>query len=281
MLVGREPESTFLSDALQRVLGGDPVTVLVGGEAGVGKSRLVNELVAEARAAGAQALIGSCVELDGGGIPFAPLVDMFRALVTEFAPDELDALFGSARTEIGRLIPELEDGRTTTPSGERDPARLLELIRGVIGRLTAARAVLLVFEDVQWADRATLDLIALLAGGVSGRRLLLLFTARSDELHRAHPFRRMAARWEQQRVVERLELERLRASEVTAQIEAILERPPDRELADFVFERSEGIPLFVEELLGAVRDGGIDRDYLPPSLRDVLLARAERLSANG
>jgi tetratricopeptide (TPR) repeat protein len=281
VLVGRKPESSLLSEALQRVLGGDPVTVLVGGEAGVGKSRLVNELVAEARAAGAQALIGSCVELDGGGIPFAPLVDMFRALVTEFAPDELDGLLGSARTEIGRLVPELEDGRDTTPSGERDPARLLELIRGVIGRLTTARPVVLVFEDVQWADRATLDLIALLAGGVSGRRLLLLFTVRSDELHRSHPFRRMAGRWEQQRVVQRLELERLRPFDVTAQIEAILGQPPDRELAEFVFERSEGIPLFVEELLGAVRDGGIDHDYLPPSLRDVLLARAERLSANG
>ena len=108
--------------------------------------------------------------------------------------------------------------------------------------------------------------------------MLLVLTVRSDELHRAHPFRRMAARWEQQRAVERLELERLGAVDVAAQMAAILGERPDRGLVDLVFERSEGIPLFVEELLGAVRDGGIDQDYLPPSLRDVVLARADLLS---
>jgi DNA-binding CsgD family transcriptional regulator len=131
---------------------------------------------------------------------------------------------------------------------------------------------------VQWADRSTLDLLALLIARASGRRLLVVLTVRSDELHRAHPFRRMAAHWEQQRLVERLELERLGPQDVAAQIEAIVGERPDGELIEFVAERSEGIPLFVEELLGAVRDGRMDHDYLPPSLRDVLLARAELLS---
>jgi DNA-binding CsgD family transcriptional regulator len=107
-----------------------------------------------------------------------------------------------------------------------------------------------------------------------------MLTVRSDELHRAHPFRRIAARWEQQRSIERLELERRTPRSVAEQIEAILGERPDGELVEFVAERSEGIPLFVEELLGAVRDGRVDPDYLPPSLRDVLLARAELLSAN-
>ena len=137
---------------------------------------------------------------------------------------------------------------------------------------------MLVFEDVQWADEATLDLLALLVAGSVNRPMLLVLTVRSDELHRAHPFRRMAARWEQQRAVERLELDRLGAIDVAAQMEAIQGKRPDRELVDLVFERSEGIPLFVEELLGAVRDGGIDHGYLPPSLRDVVLARADLLS---
>ncbi len=281
VLVGRQAESRSLSDALRRVLGGEHATVLVGGEAGVGKSRLVNELVGEARAAGARALVGGCVELAGGGIPFAPLVDMFRALAGELDADELEAIFGSARTEVGRLVPELDDGRVAARGSERDPSRILELFLGVIGRLAGATPLVLVFEDVQWADSATLDLIALLVAGATGRRALLVFTVRSDELPRTHPFRRMAARWEQQRAVEHLELERLEAGHVAAQVTAILGRRPDAELIEFVFERSEGIPLFVEELLGAMRDGYIDRDYLPPSLRDVLLARAERLSAAG
>jgi DNA-binding CsgD family transcriptional regulator len=280
VLVGRQAESRSLSDALQRVLAGEPAAVLVGGEAGVGKSRLVNELVEDARASGARALLGGCVELDGGGIPFAPLVDMFRALAAELDADELEAILGSARAEIGRLVPELDDGRVAPSGGERDPSRILELFLGAIGRLAAATPLVLVFEDLQWADSATLDLIALLVAGANGRRALLVFTVRSDELPRGHPFRRMAARWEQQRVVERLQLERLQAPDVSAQIEAILGRRPDGELIDLVFERSEGIPLFVEELLGAMREGDIGRHYLPPSLRDVLLARAERLSAD-
>jgi DNA-binding CsgD family transcriptional regulator len=278
ILVGRQTESAALDAALQRVLHGEPTCVLVGGEAGVGKSRLVGEFVTRARAAGARALIGGCVELDGGGLPFAPVVDMLRALAAELQEDELGALLGPARAEIGRVVPELDDGRQASARADRDPARILELLLGVIGRLANARPLLLGFEDVQWADPATLDLIALLVAGTTARQVMLVFTVRSDELHRAHPFRRISARWEQQRMIERLELERLAAPDVAAQIAAILGDRPDGELIDLIFERSEGIPLFVEELLGAMREGGLEQDYLSPSLRDVLLARSERLS---
>ncbi len=280
VLVGRQTEAAALSDALARVASGDSATVLVSGEAGVGKSRLVHEIVGQTGAAGTRALVGTCVELDGGGIPFAPLVDMFRTLARNSSAEELAALLGAARAQIGRLVPELDDGSAGAPTGEGDASRISELILGVIERLGAAMPLMLVFEDVQWADRATLDLISLLVAGASGRRLLLVLTVRSDELHRTHPFRRMSARWEQQRAVDRIELSRLNAGEVAAQVGAIRGERPDGELVDFVFERSEGIPLFVEELLGAVRDGGLDDDYLPPSLRDVLLARAEGLSDN-
>jgi DNA-binding CsgD family transcriptional regulator/tetratricopeptide (TPR) repeat protein len=278
VLVGRQAELSSLDAALGRVLGGEQVTALVGGEAGVGKSRLVHELIGQARDGGARVLVGSCVELDGGGIPFAPVVEMIRALAAELPGAELDAVLGTARGEIGRLVPELEDDQPAAFAGERDASRLLELMLGVIGRVSARAPLMLVFEDLQWADSATLDLLALLVARTSASRLLLVLTVRSDELHRAHPFRRMAARWEQQRVVERLELDRLDERDVAAQVEAILGERPDAELIEFVAERSEGIPLFVEELVGAIRDGRVDHDYLPPSLRDVLLARAELLS---
>ncbi|MGN6870554.1 MAG: helix-turn-helix transcriptional regulator [Solirubrobacteraceae bacterium] len=277
VLVGRQGEMQTLSDALERVLAGEQATIVVGGEAGVGKSRLVHELIGEARRAGARVLVGSCIELDGGGIPFAPVVEMMRDLAAELPAGELDAALGSARGEVGRLVPELESA-PALPGDDRDPARLLELMLGVVGRLAASAPLVLAFEDVQWADRATLDLFPLLVARATGRRLLLVFTARSDELHRAHPFRRMAARWEQQRTVQRMELPRLDPRGVAAQIEAILGQRPDGELVDFIAERSEGIPLFVEELLDVTRDGRLDPDYLPPSLRDVLLARAELLS---
>jgi DNA-binding CsgD family transcriptional regulator/tetratricopeptide (TPR) repeat protein len=281
VLVGREAELATLRDALARAQDGRLVTALVGGEAGVGKSRLVQELVAHAHDRELRVLIGGCVELDGGGIPFAPVVEMLRSLTRELPAAELDAVLGGARAEIGRLVPELEPERSdgVGDRGERDPSRMLELVLGVIGRVASTAALVLVFEDVQWADRATLDLLALLVRAQQGR-LLLLATVRSDELHRAHPFRRMAAHWEQQRLVERLELDRLVPADVAAQIEAILGERPSGELVEFVAERSEGIPLFVEELLGAVRDGRVDPDYLPPSLRDVVLARADLLSSD-
>jgi DNA-binding CsgD family transcriptional regulator len=276
VLVGRGAELELLTSTLEGMMDGRPGTVLVGGEAGVGKSRLIAELTHQARTRGARALVGGCVELDGGGIPFAPLVDMLRALARELESEEFESLLGPARGEIGRLVPELNDDEAPV-AHERDPERTLELVLGVISRLAAAAPLMLVFEDVQWADRATLDLISLLAAGRSSRPLMLVFAVRSDELHRRHPFRRVAARWEQQRTVTRVELERLSESEVSEQITAILGHRPDSELIDLVFERSEGIPLFVEELLGAVQQGGVDRDFLPPSLRDALLARAESL----
>src|ERR1700742_3123909 len=101
VLVGRQAESEVLAAALERALGGQPTAVLVGGEAGVGKSRLVHELVDRAREAGVRVLVGSCVELDGGGIPFAPLVDMLRALARDTPAAELDALLGPARAVGG------------------------------------------------------------------------------------------------------------------------------------------------------------------------------------
>ncbi len=281
VLIGRREESRVLAQALRRAVGGEAVAVVVGGEAGVGKSRLVQELIGDAAEAGARVLVGGCVELDGGGIPFAPLVEMLRVLAGELEPDELDRLLGAARSEIGRLVPELGDGSVTAADGEGEASRMLELIIGVIRRLAAERPLMLVFEDVQWADRATLDLMGLLVASVRAGSVFVVFTVRLDELHRAHPFRRMAARWEQQREVERLELERLELREVAAQIEAILGERPGADLVSLVFERSEGIPLLVEEIVRAVRDGGVEADFIPPSLRDVLLARAEQLSDGG
>jgi predicted ATPase len=278
VLVGRQEELGLLRNSLDRAVAGEQATVLVGGEAGVGKSRLVHDLIDQARQSGVRALVGGCVELDGGGIPFAPLVEMIRGFAAELEPTDLDDVLGGAREEIARLVPELEDAAPGASGDDRGPSRVLELMLGMIGRFADVAPLMLVFEDVQWADRSTLDLLALLIARASGRRLLVVLTARSDELHRAHPFRRMAAHREQQRLAERLELERLGPQDVAAQIEAIVGERPDGELIEFIAERSEGIPLFVEELLGAVRDGRMDHDYLPPSLRDVLLARAELLS---
>jgi DNA-binding CsgD family transcriptional regulator/tetratricopeptide (TPR) repeat protein len=277
-MVGRGVELRVLEAALDRAVAGSRETVLVAGEAGVGKSRLVGELLARAGAAGAIGLRGSCIQLEGGGIPFGPLVEMLRALAGTSDGGELASVVGPAQAELGRLVPELADPAVEEEPAARDAGQTLELFRGAIARLAARRTLLLVFEDVQWTDPSTLDLISLLAGGAGVPRLMLVLTFRSEELGRTHPFRRSAARWEEQRAATRMELERLGLREVAAQVEAILGERPDGDLVEFVAERSEGIPLFVEELVGAVRERGAQRDFLPPSLRDLLLARSERLS---
>lgn len=277
VLVGREAEMESLDKALDQAIAGNAVVMIVGGEAGVGKSRLVNELGERAQAAGARVLVGACVELGGEGIPFGPVVEMLRALAGELEPDELDRVLGAGRAEVARLLPELGDGSAAPAVADSAP-RIQELLLGAMTRLAAERPLVLAFEDLQWADQSTFELISLLVRGLSQRPVLLVYTVRSDELHRAHPFRRLAGRWEQQRVVERIELERLGEEAVRSQIEGIVGERPDGDLVERVFERSEGIPLFVEELVGAVRDGGVERDYLPPSLRDVLMARLDVLS---
>ncbi|MBV9803494.1 MAG: AAA family ATPase, partial [Solirubrobacterales bacterium] len=170
VLVGRQAELESLAGALERVLAGEQATVLVGGEAGVGKSRLVHELIGRAGRESARVLIGGCVELGGGGIPFAPLVEMLRALVGELPEGRLSHVLGAARPEIGRLVPELADGSAEIALAERDPSALLELMVGVITRLAGDSPLVLVFEDLQWADGPTLDLLALLVARSSARR---------------------------------------------------------------------------------------------------------------
>ncbi len=263
--------------ALGRALGGEPAVALVGGEAGVGKTRLVGELGAAASARGVRVLSGACVELGGDRVPLAPLTDALRTLARSTAEDELTALLGPARRGLARLLPELDLG-SGPAAGETPPtSQLVELVLGVVERLGAERPLMLVLEDLHWADRATLEVMAFLVRALRGVGVLLVGTYRSDEVHRQHPLRPLLSGWDRVRSVERIELARFARAEVAAQLTAILGSPPSVRLLDLVLERSEGNAFLVEEIAGAVA-GGADPGYLPPSLRDMLLVRAEQLS---
>jgi DNA-binding CsgD family transcriptional regulator/tetratricopeptide (TPR) repeat protein len=279
VLVGRDNELAALTEALDAAVAGEPSVVIVSGEAGVGKTRLVEEAAARAREKEARVLTGSCVELGGEGLPFSPLADALRSLIRVTPPDELDTFLGPARFELARLLPELDPDTAlmTPPPGDTGNARLLELVLGVVQRLAADRPLVLVIEDLHWADRSTLDLVALLVRALRGVRVLLVVSFRTDELHRDHPLRPLVIEWERLRTVQRLDLERFSREQVARQLEAILAAPPERDMVELVYERSEGNAFLVEEILGVVQ-GGADSDELPTSLRDVLLARAERLT---
>jgi ATP/maltotriose-dependent transcriptional regulator MalT len=279
VFVGRGAELETLLNALQSAVAGEPAVVLVGGEAGVGKTRLVEEAAARARQDGARVLTGSCIEFGGEGLPLSPIVDALRSLLRVMDPDELDVVLGPARRELARLLPELDPDAalSTAPAGEEGNMRLLELVFGVIQRLALDRPLMLVIEDLHWADRSTLDLAALLVRGLRGVRVLLVLTFRSDEIHRSHPLRPLVGGWERVRSVRRIELKRFTREEATRLLEAILGKPPTRSMVELLYERSEGNAFLIEEILAAIQ-AGAGPDELPVTLRDVLLARAERLS---
>jgi predicted ATPase len=201
VLVGRESELGQLRDALKRARAGEPVAVLVGGEAGVGKTRLVEEFTGYATTGDARVLVGQCLELGEDGLPFAPFAGILRALLRTDGP----AAFAGYEQELARLLPELG------PAGQPgdSPGHLFDVIGALFERLAAECPLVLVVEDLHWADRSTRDLIRFLVRSSRAARALLVGTYRSDELHRGHPLRAFLADLDRVRVAERLDLDRL------------------------------------------------------------------------
>jgi DNA-binding CsgD family transcriptional regulator len=278
VFVGRRGELAALVALLRRAERGEPGFAIIAGEAGVGKTRLVGELTAHAAEAGFTVLTGHCVELGAEGLPLAPLIDALRTLARTTAADELADVLGPARRGLGRLLPELDpDGAAQPPAEGNQVAQLLELVLGLLDRLSARRPLMLALEDLHWADQSTRELVAFLVRSLRGVRVLLLATYRSDELNRRHPLRPLVASWERLRSVEHTELRRFDHDEVAAQLGAIFAAEPAPGLVDLVFDRSGGNAYLVEELAGVVRGGGDPAD-LSPSLLDVLLSRVDALS---
>jgi DNA-binding CsgD family transcriptional regulator/tetratricopeptide (TPR) repeat protein len=409
VFIGRREEVASVAALMGRAQAGEPAFVLVGGEAGVGKTRLTSELAARAAAMGFLVLTGQCVELGAEGLPLAPLVDALRALARTTGPEALIEVLGPAGPGLARLLPlprgdplrvrdllsvpglglrlltdvsgvdrvirhqyttDLPDPRRYLTPGDlvltgmiwyREPgdadrfaealakagagalaagealgavppeliracerhgitllavpaetsfatlteevgrwlagdqataisgvgaagrppgediqtAQLLELVLGLLVRLSARQPVLFVIEDLHWADQSTLDLTAFLIRSLREARVLLVATYRSDELHRRHPLRPLLAGWKRVRSAEHLELRRFDRGEVSAQLAAILGDDPAAGFSDVVFDRSGGNAYLVEELAAARGDG--DLADLPPSLRDVLLSRVDVL----
>jgi ATP/maltotriose-dependent transcriptional regulator MalT len=277
VFVGRRDELATISTAIAQAAAAEPAFALIGGEAGVGKTRLVDEAKRLASEQGFVVLVGRCVEMGAEGLPLAPLVDALRELARTTSPEELDALLGSARRGLARLLPELDPGAPADGSADGGRAsQLLELVLGVVGRISREQPLMLVFEDLHWADQSTLELAAFLVRSLRGVRALLVITYRSDEMHRRHPLRPLVTEWERVRSMQRLQLRRFDHDEVHAQIDAILSTHAAAEMIDIVFDRSGGNAFLVEELVGVVRAGG-DPRQLPPSLRDVLLSRVDAL----
>ena len=278
VLVGRHVELAALHDAWARAQAGEQVNMLVAGESGLGKSRLVREFLDQVRGEGGLALAGRCTEMERGGIPFTPLVDMARTLGVYLTRDQLRDLLGPALPVLVGFIPEFAVFSAEVSEEKVKPERLVELLIGFLRRVGREGPVVLVFEDVHWADTSTIELLSHLLGQRDGGPLLVVLTARPELTSGDWPFQQIGEHWVQQHTVELLRLERLRMAEVAAQVEAIVGGVPDDDLVEAITERSDGRPVFVEELLSAGDGRQADAAGLAPSVRGAVLNRLQLLS---
>jgi DNA-binding CsgD family transcriptional regulator len=268
-LIGRADELAALESALADADAGRPSLAFVAGESGVGKTRLVDELMRRARDAGTLVLAGETVGFGGESeLPYLPLVAALRPL----ARSGDAALTPELRAAVAPLLP----GVGAPGGGDHgSQARVFEGLLSLIDALGRERPVLLVIEDLHWADRSTREALAFLARSLTSERALIVASYRTDELHRRHPLRSFLAELDLDPRTRRVLLDPLSRDELAALVTDILGDPPAPDLLERLWTRSGGNPLFGEELLAAGREG---RGAAPDTLRDALMLRVERLS---
>ncbi|GAA2197060.1 helix-turn-helix transcriptional regulator [Streptomyces bangladeshensis] len=273
VFVGRTDELDTLNDALARAAAAEPQALLLGGEAGVGKTRLVEEFATAAAGREAVVAVGGCVEIGADGLPFAPFSTALRAL-RDALPEQFAAAAAGQEEELARLLPDLGEAGAGRHD-EQGMARLFEITVRLLERVAAVRTVVLVLEDLHWADASTRHLLAYLFRTLRTGRLLVLATYRSDDIHRRHPLRPLLAELDRLRTVRRIELARFTREEAGRQIAGILAAEPDPAQVDEIYARSDGNAFFIEELAVAGAEGNCTG--LSDSLRDLLLVRVEAL----
>lgn len=275
--MGRVGELAELRLAAREATAGRPALVLLGGDSGVGKTRLVAELEQELSREDTETVIlrGEGVEQADGELPYAPVLSALRPLVRACHP-ALDALSAGSRAQLATILPGLDDSRPredrSDPNGQ---VRLFEAVLELLDLIGERAPVVLILEDMHWADRSTRAFTAFLARSLRQERVLLLLSYRSDELHRRHALRPLLSELYRLERARRIDLEPLDRDELSEVLTDILGGEPDAALLQRLYSRSEGNPLYTEELLAVGLDG---RAAAPQSLRDAFLVRIERLS---
>jgi class 3 adenylate cyclase len=294
VLVGRQEELSELEDALLSANRGEGRLVLLAGEAGIGKTRLATELTRRARKLGCDVLWGSCSEAELA-LPYLPFVEAVGKHLAAQDPAVVRADLGPAAGELAQLFPQLADGPPSAPAG--DPAqaklRLFESVVALFELWARDRGLLLVLDDVHWADSSTRELLDYMARRLVRSRVMLLATYRSDELDRTHPLTRTVQVWRRAGLAETVTVSAMTPTNVAELIAAILNAEDvSAELAALFDARAEGNPFVLEEMLREALDRGevfrteagwqrrpLDAFRMPETVREALLLRLGRLEA--
>lgn len=267
-MVGRDAELAQLRRLFDGVREGVPAALLVEGEAGIGKSRLVREFGADVANA-ADVHVGWCLDLGSSRAPFGPLAGILRSIVERLGEERAREAVGVGVEALGMLLPELVD--TPAARDRTSPERLRDAIASLIEAATELAPQVILVEDLHWADESTLAILSFLLRTLDRGRLLLLITCRTDDVRRGDAVSRFTGEASRARLLERMTVPRLDDHAVGELVEQITGRAPSVTALERLQVRAEGVPFFVEEIAGCAKGP------LPESLRDLLLARFDRL----
>jgi DNA-binding CsgD family transcriptional regulator len=278
-LIGRETDLERLRDAVRTARVAERCVVLVSGEAGIGKSRLLAELERSITekpptVRPAVVLAGGCVDV-GGNLPYLPIIDVLDAALRQgLVPDVQAAGIRASLDGTGAFAGPADGAATAPAAGDVPVGRAATFLglREVFATAARERDVVIVIDDLHWADRSTLDTVSFLSRRLAGTGVLLVLAYRPDDLGRRHPLKPVVADLQRHAALDHIRLEPLDAAAVTAQVMGILGFEPEREKLDRLLSLADGNPFHVEELLSLDDDRG-----LPPSLREVLDARLDQL----
>ncbi len=285
-MIGRDADLARLNERLDEVRAGAPFTVIIGGEAGIGKTRLIREFQA-GLPDDVRLLAGQCVDLGSVASPYSPVKTALRTLIADEGAERVLEAVGPGRVALVALLPELAAAEpapalpATPPVGPQSSSgvatgQLHEAIAVLLETFSRERPIVLVIEDLHWIDAASLALLRFLTRALGSSRVLTVLTYRTEDVTRGHPVRDFLSEAERDRWVERRDLGRLTKAQVRKLARSMMvDEAPTNAALDTVYRRSDGVPFFVEELVGI--DGCSDEGLVPDTLRELLLARYERL----
>jgi DNA-binding SARP family transcriptional activator/predicted ATPase len=286
-LFGREEDLGRLRALLGEARMGCGRVATVAGEAGIGKTRLVSALVADALGLGCRVLIGRCHESDSI-LPFGPWVDAFRAGAVSSDEGILAALHPSRRAELARLLP--ETGRDGLPPTQDSALALFEGVAELVERVAAQQPLVILLEDVHWADEMSLRLLAFASRRIAGHPVLLIATARPEELADASMARRTLEDLGRSPGTAPIALSPLTAPDTAALVRALArvgdDTPAMARVEEQIWAMSEGNPFVVVEAMRSLDAPGAGSDQpgslaLPGRVRDLVARHLDRIGARG